>query len=78
MDCVYLNYKKENQRPLKIIHAAEAADYLNSGQFPPGSMGPKIEAAVSFLKSGGKEVIVTSLDKAKQAILGDAGTKIVR
>ena len=41
-------------------------------------MGPKIEAAVSFLKSGGKEVIVTSLGKAKQAILGDAGTKIVR
>ncbi|UCD06387.1 MAG: carbamate kinase [candidate division WOR-3 bacterium] len=78
VDCVYFNYKKQNQRPLKIIHAAEAADYLNSGQFPPGSMGPKIEAAVSFLKSGGKEVIITSLGKAKQAILGDAGTKIVR
>lgn len=77
VECVYLNYKKDNQRPLKIIAAADARKYLIDGQFPPGSMGPKIEAATSFIESGGKEVIITSLGKARQAILGDAGTKIV-
>jgi carbamate kinase len=41
-------------------------------------MGPKIEAAISFLESGGKEVIITSMDKAKQAILGKAGTRIIK
>jgi carbamate kinase len=40
-------------------------------------MGPKIEAAISFLENGGNEVIITSLDRAKSAILGNAGTKIV-
>lgn len=78
VECVYLNYKKDNERPLRIINITDARKHLDDGQFPPGNMGPKIEAATSFLDSGGKEVIITSPDKAKQAILGDAGTKIVR
>ncbi|UCG29848.1 MAG: carbamate kinase, partial [candidate division WOR-3 bacterium] len=78
VDCAYINYKRENQQALRGISAAEARRYLTEGHFPQGSMGPKIEAAVSFLKSGGQEVIITSLGKAKHAILGEAGTKIVR
>jgi carbamate kinase len=77
VDSVYLNYNKPGQQALTKISVAEANKYLDEGQFPSGSMGPKIEAAVSFLICGGKEVIITSLDKAKQAILGNAGTKIV-
>ena len=77
VDSVYLNYNKPGQQALTKISVAEANKYLDEGQFPSGSMGPKIEAAVSFLVCGGKEVIITSLDKAKQAILGNAGTKIV-
>jgi len=77
VDRVYLNYNKPGQQALTKISVAEANKYLDEGQFPSGSMGPKIEAAVSFLICGGKEVIITSLDKAKQAILGNAGTKIV-
>jgi len=77
VDRVYLNYNKPGQQALTKISVAEANKYLDEGQFPSGSMGPKIEAAVSFLVCGGKEVIITSLDKAKQAILGNAGTKIV-
>jgi carbamate kinase len=74
---VYINFNKQNQKKLKQITVSIAKRYLEDGHFPPGNMGPKIEAAIAFLESGGKEVIVTSLDKAKQAILGDAGTKII-
>ena len=77
VDNAYINYKKTNQQALTTINAEEAKQYLNERHFPPGNMGPKIEAAISFLTSGGQEVIITSLDKARQAILGDAGTKIV-
>ena len=78
VDCVYLNYQKENEQPLRKITAKEARSYLAAGQFPAGSMGPKIEGAISFLDGGGEEAIITSLSKAQQAILGDEGTKIVR
>jgi carbamate kinase len=77
VDNAYINYKKAEQQALETIGAEEAMRYLKEGHFPPGNMGPKIEAAISFLTSGGQEVIITSLDKARQAILGDAGTKIV-
>jgi carbamate kinase len=77
VDSVYLNYNKTDQQVLRKLTVAEAGKYLKAGQFPPGSMGPKIEAALSFLTSGGQEVLITSLDKAQQAILGNAGTKIV-
>ena len=75
---VYINFNKPDQRKLEQITVLEAKKYLAEGQFPPGSMGPKIEAAISFLESGGKQVIITSLEKAKQAVLGNAGTRIVR
>ncbi len=78
VDCVYLNYQKDNQQPLRKISVREARSYLTAGQFPAGSMGPKIEGAISFLEGGGQEAIITSLSKAHQAILGDEGTKIIR
>lgn len=77
VDNAYLNYKRPDQKALRKINTTEASKYMNEGHFPPGSMGPKIEAAVSFLASGGQGVIITSLSKAKQAISGDAGTIIV-
>ncbi len=78
VDCVYLNYQKDNQQPLRKVSVREAREYLAAGQFPAGSMGPKIEGAISFLEGGGQEAIITSLSKAHQAILGDEGTKIIR
>lgn len=76
-DYVYLNYKKTNQKRLERVTLNEVRNYLNQGHFPPGSMGPKIEAAIRFLEFGGKEVIITSLENAKKAFFGDFGTKIV-
>lgn len=77
VDNVYINYNKPNQKKVAEIRVSRAKRYLKEGHFPPGSMGPKIEAAITFLESGGKEVIITSMDRAKQAILGEAGTKII-
>jgi carbamate kinase len=76
VDFVYLHYNTPEQKELKNITVAQASKYLAQGHFPPGSMGPKIEAALSFLQSGGREVIITSMDRAKLAILGKAGTRI--
>jgi len=74
---VFLNFKKQNQTPIDLISSKQAEDFLNQGHFPPGSMGPKIEAAISFLRSGGKEVYITSIDKVKDTLAGNTGTKIV-
>jgi carbamate kinase len=78
VDNVCLNFRKPDQVKIEKITAREARDLLAQGQFPAGSMGPKIEAAVGFLESGGEEVIITSLEKAKPALLGSAGTHIVK
>lgn len=74
---VALNFNKPNQRDLSWIRKEEARHYLAEGHFPQGSMGPKIEAAIQFLERGGKQVIITSLEKEKDALDGKAGTKIV-
>ena len=61
-----------------VIRAAEARKHMADGQFPPGSMGPKIAAALRYLDSGGKQVIITSLDRAFDALQGTAGTRITQ
>lgn len=74
---VSLDFGQPTARPLLRLTAAEAAKHLAAGQFPAGSMGPKITAALRYLASGGKEVVITSLDRTYAALHGDAGTRIV-
>lgn len=76
-DYVYLDYKKPTQRPITSISAAEVEKHHEAGQFPPGNMGPKIESALRFLRSGGHEVIITSYEHLYDAVLGKAGTHIL-
>lgn len=71
---VYLNYNKPNQKALDEITVDEAEKYFNSGEFPLGSMGPKILAAIEFIKKGGKETLITDAHKLLDP---SAGTKIV-
>jgi carbamate kinase len=71
---VSLNYKKPDQKDLDEITLAEAKKYLTDGHFAAGSMGPKVEAAIQFLEYGGKQVIITSLEKAAIALNGKSGT----
>ena len=74
---VCLNFGTLLQKELDKITLEETKKYYTEGHFPPGSMGPKIEAAISFLESGGKEVIITSIEKAYESVKKKAGTRIV-
>jgi len=75
---VAVDFRKPSQRLLDLITVSEARRYLKEGQFPPGSMGPKIQAAINFLEGGGDVVIITSPDKFTEALAGETGTRIVR
>jgi len=72
-----INYNKPNQKALDRITVAEAENYLKEGHFLKGSMGPKIEAAIRFVKWSKKDAIITSLNCALSAIQGKTGTHIV-
>lgn len=74
---VSVNYKKPDQKDLDTLSVAEAKQYIAEGHFAPGSMLPKIEAAVKFVESKpGRKAIITSLDKAADALSGTAGTTL--
>jgi len=75
-DYVYLDYKKPTQRPLGRVVASELEVHLKAGQFPPGSMGPKVESVLRFLRAGGRQAIITSCENLCVAIAGLAGTQI--
>jgi carbamate kinase len=74
---VAIHYKRPDQVDLDRITVGEARRYLAAGEFPPGSMGPKVQAAIEFLERGGREVIITSPEHLEAAVLGETGTRIV-
>jgi carbamate kinase len=74
---VYINFGKPNQEAVRTMSIEDARKYRDQGQFPPGSMGPKIQAAIDFIKAGGKEVIITKAETLADAIAGKNGTKII-
>ena len=76
VDRIAINYKKPDMRYFDALSVADCERYLAEGQFPKGSMGPKIEAACDFVKRGGQKVVVTDLASAAAAIEGKAGTVI--
>jgi carbamate kinase len=76
VDGIKLNYQKPNQKDLRHLSLNEAKDLYNKGIFPTGSIGPKIEAAISFLENGGKKVIITRAVLYSETLLGNAGTVI--
>ena len=71
---VYLNFHKPNQKALNKIRIAKAEKYYKQGEFAAGSMGPKILAAIDFVKNGGKETIIT---ESTQLSDPNCGTRIV-
>src|SRR3989344_3077350 len=72
----YLNYGTKKQIPIKIISLDKIKALQLQGHFPPGSMGPKIQAAINFLERGGERVIITSPENATKALEGKKGTII--
>ena len=77
VDRVSINWGKPNQTSLESMTCAEAEQYCKEGHFAPGSMLPKVQAAMSFARTGG-EAIIASLENAAAALRGESGTKIVR
>jgi carbamate kinase len=75
---VYINYNTPNQETLTNITVKEVEKHLKDGQFSPGSMGPKIEACIRFIKAGGEKAIITSLNHAIDALQGKTGTVITK
>jgi len=74
---VYLNYGTENKKMLDSITTGEAIDYHQAGQFPKGTMGPKVEAAVKFVQHTGKRAVITAIDRIEKAVIEKAGTEII-
>jgi carbamate kinase len=75
---VAINFKRENQKFLDVLTLEEAKKYYEEGHFPPGNMGPKVLAAIRFVERTGKTAIITSLDKAVDALDGKTGTRIIK
>jgi carbamate kinase len=77
VDRVAVNFGRDDERALDVVGTDEARRHLEDGQFPAGSMGPKIEAALGFLEAGGDEVLICSPDRLADALAGATGTRIV-
>lgn len=77
VDKVAVDYGKPSQRDIDQLTVAEAKRYYEEKQFPAGSMGPKIKAAIDFLERGGTEVLITSIEHIVEAFEGKTGTRIV-
>ncbi|MCS7244875.1 MAG: carbamate kinase [candidate division WOR-3 bacterium] len=74
---VYLNYNKENQKALDVINVNQLEKYYYEGHFPEGSMGPKVLAAMNFVKATKRKAIITSLDKALDGFYEKTGTIVI-
>ena len=77
VDNVYINYKKEDEKKLTSVNKGELEKYLKEGHFAKGSMYPKVQASLNFVKSGPNKIaVIASLDNAKEAFKLKAGTVI--
>lgn len=77
VDNVYLDFNKPTQRAVDLMTIPQAEQYLAAGHFATGSMGPKVKAAMNFLRSGGTRAIITSAENLVAAVQNKAGTHII-
>ena len=73
---VCLNFGTPDEEPIGVMTVKQAEEHISQGQFPPGSMGPKIKAAIEYIQDGGKEVLITSANHLKASLINRSGTKI--
>ncbi len=74
---VAVHFRQPDERWLDRVTVSEAKQFLEEGEFPRGSMGPKVEAAIRFLEHGGEEVLITTPAALERAIAGETGTRVV-
>jgi carbamate kinase len=72
-----INFGQPDQQYLETVTVSRIEEYYRQGHFPPGSMGPKVQAAIDFLEAGGQMVVIASPEEAAKAVYGEAGTRIV-
>lgn len=72
-----LNYGEPEEKVLRSTTLSQAGQYLEEGHFPPGTMKPKIEAAMRFIQTCGKRAVITSIQNIEDAVAGKAGTEII-
>ncbi len=77
VDEVYLGYGTPGQRALREVAADELRAHLAAGEFPAGSMGPKVESALAFVDAGGRHAVITSLTALRDALAGGSGTHLI-
>ncbi len=75
---IYRNYGKENMELIKEIHVSDLEKLYSYGEFPPGSMGPKVLACIKFLKNGGERAMIGHLEDASEILRGKKGTQIYK
>lgn len=78
VDQVALHFGKPEQRNLCEATVDELSRWMDEGEFPPGSMGPKIQSAIDFVRAGGREAVITSPAHLIDALAGRTGTRIRR
>lgn len=77
-DQAYLNFKKPNQEGIRNITADKLEQYMDEGHFAPGSMKPKVESVIRFIKNGGNHAIITNYEFLADALEGNAGTHVLK
>ena len=78
VDNIFLNYNTDNKIKIEVATVSQIKEWLKEGHFGVGSMEPKIKSALYFLKHHGNKVVITSINKLKEAIAGKAGTQIIK
>jgi carbamate kinase len=73
-----INWGKPDQKMLRKVPLAEMEKYIQQGQFPAGSMGPKVDAVMQFTQASGNRGVICQLKDIEKAIAGEAGTEIVK
>ena len=74
---VSIDFGKPTQKEIDVMTIAEAEKHHADGQFPPGSMGPKISAAIDFVRNSGKEVLICDVETMRESLEGKGGTRVV-
>ena len=77
VDGVKLNYQQPDQEDVRKLSLSEVRELQQSGIFPSGSMGPKIDAVIAFLESGGHKAYITNIQVLEQTFAGQAGTQFL-
>lgn len=77
VDGIYINFKKPSQRKLDVVRVDELEKYMSEGHFPPGSMGPKVQAVINFVRKTGKKAAVGALERGYEVFKGISGTQVV-